>query len=206
VNEREGPAWHNPFCAGRLRPGTIPFLFPAGQCAAQLVQRLERTGWWGQIIGPHGSGKSTLLATLLSAIEHGRRKTLAVVLHDAERRLPADFRQTLARCRGGVLAIDGYEQLSAWNRFRLRRFCRRRLLGLIVTAHRPVGLPDLFHTAVDFPLACRVVEQLQSERPPMITPQDIAERLARHAGNLREALFDLFDLYEQRFSRHAGEP
>jgi hypothetical protein len=195
----------NPFCAGRLRPGTVPFLFPAGQSAEQLADRLEQCGWWGQIVGPHGSGKSTLLATLLPAIERRGRSALVVELHDGQRRLPAGCRQALAGCLPGLLAIDGYEQLAAWNQFRLKRSCRRRGLGLLVTSHQPVGLPDLFETTVDLPLAWQVVEELQQSYQPLIERRDVAERLPRHGTNLREVLFDLFDTYEARFRGHNPE-
>jgi hypothetical protein len=80
----------------------------------------------------------------------------------------------------------------------LRRSCRRRGLGLLVTSHRGVGLPDLHATAVDAELAWRVVEQLQNGYSSPVAPADVAQRLSQHGGNLREALFDLYDLYARR--------
>ena len=97
-----------------------------------------------------------------------------------------------------MLIIDGYEQLSHWQRFRVRRFCRRRGLGLLVTAHTAVGLPELWQTASDLELARQIVEQLQREYPSRVTSEDVAERFARREGDMREMLFDLYDLYEQR--------
>ena len=188
----------NPFCAARLRPRAGAFLFATGHSIDQLVEQLRRAAWWGQILGPHGSGKSTLLDSLLSAIERSGRTTQVAVLHDAQRRLPPEFHAAVDSQRPNLLAIDGYEQLSPWNRFLLKRMCRRRGLGLVVTSHRPMGLPDLFHTSVDVPLAWRVVEQLQRDCPPLVTFDDVVLRLPRHRGNLREALFELYDLYEQR--------
>ena len=188
----------NPFCASRLRPRAGAFLFSSGQSVQQLVEQLRRAAWRGQIVGPHGSGKSTLLGSLLPAIESSGRTTCLAVLHDAQRRLPPEFRAEVDSHSPDVLAIDGFEQLSPWNRFLIRRLCRRRGLGLLVTTHRPIGLPDLFHTAIDVPLAWRVVEQLQRDCPPLVTFSDVAQRLPRHGGNLREALFELYDLYELR--------
>ncbi len=60
----------NPFCTRWVRPGAIPFLFPPGENAEELADRLRQAGWWGEITGPHGSGKSALLAALTAAIEH----------------------------------------------------------------------------------------------------------------------------------------
>ena len=79
---------HNPFATRHVRPGAIPYCFPAGVDARQLVERLAAAGWRGQIVGPHGSGKSTLLATLLRTIEQGGRRPLLIALHDGQRRLP----------------------------------------------------------------------------------------------------------------------
>ncbi len=200
----------NPFSATRVRPGAVPFQFAAGQTAAALADRLRQHAWRGQIIGPHGSGKSALLATLLPAIERAGfsggqglsggqgRRTRLIELHDGQRRLPIDLGKSPELDSSMVLIVDGYEQLGRFSRFRLKRFCRRRGPGLLVTAHAPVGLPDLFHTAVDLPLAQRIVERLGRGLPRRVTAEDVAERFSRHGGNLRELLFDLYDLYEQR--------
>ena len=105
------------------------------------------------------------------------------------------------------MAVDGYEQLGLWHRFRLAWLCRRLRLGLVVTSHRPLGLPELCRTVVDPPLAWQIVQQLQSGYRPLITIADVAGRLARHAGDLRETLFDLYDLYEERRqARPEGTP
>jgi hypothetical protein len=97
-----------------------------------------------------------------------------------------------------VLIVDGYEQLNRWNRFWLKRFCKRRALGLLVTCHETVGLPELFRPVVDRALAWQVVEQLQQGRRPLVTREDLAERLEMRGGDLREALFDMYDLYQRR--------
>jgi len=199
VNQADQPqSSENPFCSRRVRPGGIAYLFAPGESAAGLVDRLRRNGWWGQIVGLHGSGKSALLAALTPAIETAGRRALLVELHDGQRRLPPDFARGLDADCPTVLIIDGYEQLSLWQRLRLRRFCRRSGLGLLLTAHSPVGLPDLWHTSVTPELARRIVEQLQRGQPARITAEDVAARFARHGGDLREMLFDLYDLYEER--------
>ncbi len=187
----------NPFSAERLRPDATGFLFPPGQTAAGLIARLRDCGWRGQIVGPHGSGKSTLLATLLSAIRQAGRMPLDVALRDGQRRLPPEFLAAAGHFQPDLLAVDGFEQLGPWHRFLLGRWWRRRF-GLVVTAHRSVGLPDLFRTAPDAALAWRVVERLQAGFPTLVTPADIAQRLARHGADLRETLFDLYDLYATR--------
>jgi hypothetical protein len=188
----------NPFCARHVRPGAMPFVFTSGRSAEQFVERLGQAGWWGQITGPHGSGKSSLLAALLPAIERTGRKVLLIELHDGQTRMPPEFRSAIRTSPPSIVAVDGYEQLRCWNRYSLKRLCRRRGWGLVATAHGPVGFPDLARTAVDLPLACQVVERLQHGHSPLVTPRDVAERLSRRGGDLRETLFDLYDLYAQR--------
>ena len=78
----------NPFSAGRIRPGAMPFLHAAGGDAGMLLERLRQNQWCGQIVGGHGTGKSSLLAALIPAIQDAGRHTLAVELHDGQRRLP----------------------------------------------------------------------------------------------------------------------
>jgi hypothetical protein len=78
----------NPFATCWTRPGAIPYRFPPGQSAAQLVEQLGRRQWWGEIVGPHGSGKSTLLATLLPRLPATGCDIRFISLHDGQRRLP----------------------------------------------------------------------------------------------------------------------
>ena len=190
----------NPFCTTRVRPGAIPFIFPEGQDAEKLVRRLQRNGWWGEIVGAHGAGKSALLATLIPSITNAGRHAVLVELHDGQRRLPRDFDRDCRHQAATVIVVDGYEQLSRWRRWLLVRYCRRRGWGLLVTAHAHVGLPDLCQIAATPDLAAKIVEQLMHGRASPFAASEPAECLARHDGNLREALFDLYDLYEQRRS------
>ena len=186
----------NPFATRRIRPGAMPFLFRGGCSADQLVERLRGNGWWGQIVGPHGSGKSTLLATLCPAIERAGRHVSLIELHDGQRRLPADYRRAVDAETPSVLIVDGYEQLGRLSRWKVGHHCRRRGIGLLVTAHTSVGLPDLFETEVTVETARKVVEQLLGGAASRVTAEHIADRLTRHKGNLRETLFDLYDLHE----------
>jgi hypothetical protein len=187
----------NPFCTRRIKPGAVPYSFPPDAGFETILARLQNTAGWGEIIGPHGSGKSTLLAGLIPAIHAAGWRTQLIELHDAERRLPVNLRQIPETDSPFMLIVDGYEQLGRLSRFHLKRHCRRRGWGLIVTSHRPAGLPELFDTAVSPDLANHIVQELLKQSDYSISPQEIAARLARHEGNLRELLFDLYDSFEQ---------
>jgi energy-coupling factor transporter ATP-binding protein EcfA2 len=188
----------NPFSTCHIRPGAIPFFFPPGQSAEQLVESLRVENWWGEIVGPHGSGKSTLLCALIPALRNAGRDPLLIELHDGQRRLPVDLRRTDGLTENTVVIVDGYEQLSLWSRARLKRFCRRRGLGLVVTSHQPAGMPLLFQTAPSVTLTEELVRFLLHGQPALVDSSDLAQRFDRHRGDLREVLFELYDLYEQR--------
>jgi len=192
-----------------VRPGALPYLFPEGQDVSSLLSRLAKSGWRGQIVGPHGSGKSTLLATLRPAIEAAGKRVIFIELHDGQRRLPIPVSSTLFRILLSVvfvrasthptyvLIIDGYEQLPWWRRRLFQCECRRLGLGLLVTSHKSVGLPEVFRTQVDMDLARRVVAKLLAGREGVITKQEIDACARRHDQDLREAMFELYDLFEQ---------
>jgi molybdopterin-guanine dinucleotide biosynthesis protein len=191
----------NPFATRFVRPGAIPYLFRPGESLSVLIDRLAAAGWRGEITGPHGSGKSTLLAALIPAIERTGREVILVQLHDGERRLPRDAaRRVRASTHPTVLVIDGYEQLPWWRRRWIEWRCRRRATGLLVTSHRSVGLPELARTRVEVAAAQQIVAQLLAGREEIIAPEELAECVARHGNDLRETLFDLYDLFELRRS------
>jgi len=191
----------NPFCTRRVRPGGLPFIFPAGEDAETMVRRLRENGWWGEIVGGHGTGKSALLATLVPAIRQAGRKTLLVELHDGQRRLPLDLNGQSRLSPFDLLIVDGFEQLSRWSRFRLKRLCRRRGWGLLASVHASVGFPELYRTVPTPELAAKIVDRLLAGQRPPFSAEELAECFARRRGNLRETLFDLYDLYERRRPR-----
>ncbi len=188
---------NNPFATRWVRPSAIEYFFPDGQSDESLVERLEENGWWGQIIGPHGSGKSSLLAALIPVIESAGRRPLVIALHDSERRLPHDF--VLESWTSATqIVIDGYEQLSHRSRFALKRRCRRAGCGLLVTAHASVGLKELIHLKPGLNIATRLVETLMGPEDPLITAGDVAASYHARGANVREMLFDFYNLYERR--------
>ena len=188
----------NPFSASRIRPDAAAFLFPPGQNVEDLVERLRRSHWRGQIVGPHGSGKSTLLSAILSpSIVPGR--TL--------------FPSRCIAASGGCPGVPrrGPSELAAGPGHRRRRTTRPVEVGSgwagraaawgSACSSRRIArsvLPDLCRTAVDPQLAWRVVEQLQAGFPPLVAFEDVAGGLARRGGDLRETLFELYDLYAER--------
>lgn len=188
----------NPFSTRHVRPGAIEFIFSGDASPAALVARLRENGWRGEIVGPHGSGKSTLLATLVPKLEQAGRRIIQFALHAGERRLPVSSADTRTWDRDTQVVIDGYEQLGWWRRRWINLKCQASGSGLLVTAHESVGLPTLHQTAISPDVMQTVVARLLPPGVPIVSPEDVAQAFQQHGPNLREALFALYDLYEQR--------
>jgi hypothetical protein len=169
----------NPFATCWTRPGALPFHFAEGESAAALIATLAAHGWWGEIIGPHGSGKSTLLATLAPQLAAAGRP---------------------------VRVVDGYDGLAWIARWQLRRRCRRMGHGLLVTAHQTTGLPKLVELSPSLTLVQQLASELSAGSSTSVSPVDVAASYAKHGGNAREILFDLYDRHEALRRRGANGP
>lgn len=191
------PPRSNPFSTRYTRPGRLTPLDAAGLPLDLdgLVDRLVAVGGRAAIEGPHGSGKTTLLTALAARIEAagGRARFVRV-------RGSADV-GSIVQAIGGptttTVCVDGWERLP-WPVATLVRW-RSACLGgsLIVTAHRATGLPLLHRCRTSEVVLAEIVRQLP-DHGGRVTEQDLAAAFARHAGNLREALYDLYDRYERR--------
>lgn len=195
----------NPFSTRFVRPGAIPFIFSGGQTVVDLIQELRDANWRGQIVGPHGSGKSTLLCTIIAEIDPLERTVVRFTLNAGQRSLPVDpheFRKWTAQT---LIVIDGFEQLSYWQRRKIKNLCSQNRAGLVVTAHRSVGLPTIHETTVDASSARKVISRLLADEQFTVRDDDLRRLVATHHGNLRDVLFELFDLYraaQQQTSMH----
>jgi energy-coupling factor transporter ATP-binding protein EcfA2 len=190
----------NPFATRHVRPGKVPYFLRESECAEDLLEQLQRNEGWGEIIGPHGSGKSTLLETLIPLLERQGKRVVRFSIHDRQRKLPACRAELSKWNRQTQVIVDGFEQLSWWNRRSLSRHCRRHHVGLMVTAHRPMGLPRLYQRDPDRETFLRVVEFLLKRPVEAPNLQEVCEPFNRREGDVRESLFDLYDLYQQRRS------
>lgn len=138
---------------------------------------------------------------LIPAIEQTGRKVRSVTLHDGERSLPRDFLLPRAGDSPGVVVIDGYEQLGWWSRRRITSACRRSGWGLLVTVHnlKHAGkLPVLYETKGELAVLARLIEEQLPPHHGVIQNSDIERAFETHGGNIRDALFALYDLFEER--------
>jgi energy-coupling factor transporter ATP-binding protein EcfA2 len=186
----------NPFATRFIRPGAIPFLFLDGDSAEAIVERLKANRWHGQILGEHGSGKSTLVAMLVPLLEAAGRQAVLIKIGPGERRLAGI--QLSSSLPSTQLIIDGYEQLSWWSRLAIRYRVWQSGAGLLVTAHSHVGLPTVYTTQATEEVAMAVVEKLATAQGIPIPRSNVTDAYRSASGNIRETLFNLFDVCRAR--------
>lgn len=194
----------NPFSTRYTRPGAIPYRSLAQTSyprLASLLNRIRQEPGPFQIVGPHGVGKSTLLSHLLRQLSAEGWETSRVRLSSEQRpRLPRGTPMAGgSRC---LLAIDGFEQLSWMQRRRMLWHARHE--RLLFTTHRPQAVETLASLRPD-PRSFEAIVRylLRNSRWP-VTSEQIREVFEQSAGDLREGLFQLYDLYES--SRSTGLP
>lgn len=186
------PARDNPFATDRVLACRYE---PQGWTWDELMVRLRGLRYRGAIVGPHGTGKTTLLEDLRSYLDEAGVPTIHLQLWADKRRLGREdwSRLDAARRARAVVLLDGAEQLRPlrWLHLLVRvRKCR----GLVVTLHRAGRLPTLVQTTTSPALLRRIAMTLD----PAHDLPDAPDLHTRHAGNLREALRELYD-------RRAGE-
>jgi energy-coupling factor transporter ATP-binding protein EcfA2 len=223
----------NPFRVARVL-STIRYEIPAGDSddvrggregADSLLPRLEALRYRAAIVGPHGSGKTTLLEDLEGVLAERGFRIVHVRLDTDDPRLPREWWSSASVAsvdspassassassssrldEGVIVCLDGAEQLGpiAWLRFRWRA---RRAGGLIVTTHRPGRLATLIECTTSAGLLHRIIRRLA---PDVVdgspSAPSAADLFARHRGNIREALRELYDVYADRTRHVVREP
>jgi ABC-type lipoprotein export system ATPase subunit len=183
-------ARENPFAADRIEQ--LEYRFPEGSWET-LVAKLETMGWRGAIVGPHGSGKTTLLEQLAPFLEE-RGFVPHLLKLNAESAM-AQKDALLSRARGlrapDFLLLDGGEQLTTRQWLPLR-VAIDALAGCVVTVHRTSRLPTLIETTTSSALLDDLVAELTGGQLP---DSEAAVILARHGGNLRNCLRELYDRF-----------
>ena len=191
----------NPFATRWVRPAALPYVFSDGGSAIHVIEKLQRNCWRGAIVGPHGTGKSTLLVELARQLTSARREVETITLHDGQRRLPAKFWHAIGANPQCMIIVDGFEQLGWWSRRQLFWACRREGRGLLISVHSEnatAGLPVIHRTCGDLAILHHLVELELPSHQGVIGADDVSRSFRSCDGNVREIMFELYDLFEQR--------
>lgn len=194
------PARDNPFASHRVE--SLKYRYP-GFNFDDAVAQLEQMQWRAAILGPHGTGKTTLLLELhrylqSSTNERSDSTRIWLVPLDRSSRNQQWF-ELLEECSPQqILLVDGIERLSWSRRLQLLSLCptwiRQSSLpkSIVVTTHRPVGLPVWLHTTSN----SSTMEELLLELHPTASPETIdqARKLfTTRRGNIRDVFWKLYD-------------
>jgi hypothetical protein len=187
----------NPFATHHLH--ALRLRLPAGDGWDLLLARFAALGHRAAVVGGEGRGKTALLDALAPRLAARGFTLRRVTVAEAAGRLPTNEERELTAglAAHDLIVVDGVDQLgrAAW--LRLRRQSRVAG-GLLVASHRPGLLPTLVECVTSAALLAELVAELTAgRRCPPLPPA--AELFARHRGNLREALRELYD-------RCAGRP
>ncbi len=218
-----GPWRSNPFATRFVSPGNLEWIAVNDCSLAELAKRFQNQCLGNAaIVGPHGSGKSTLLAHLAPTLGQvrwrqsfdslGQVSDLAgsIVWHGL-RRGHQPFRQVVASrqywSRGGLLILDGLEQLRIWEYAGLSCLLRATRMGLLATCHHPYRtLATLVSTKPRAETVQRLVaKHLTSDfgvtvalKEELCELQRIERWLVEEQGSVREVFMRMYDLVEDR--------
>ena len=160
-----------------------------------LWRRFQHLGNRACVLGPHGSGKTTFLSAFAAMLRESgfavRQKSLAA--DDRFGRREADLWRAGLDDRN-VLILDGADLLSPkqWRRVQKDARCAS---GLLVSCHARPLLPVLHR--------CRTTTALLEDLMRELHPANgcgqpgASELFARHRGDLREALRELYDFHAE---------
>jgi len=182
----------NPFATEHL--AKIRYQFE-GDSLTGLVERFASLHQRAALVGPEGHGKTTLQRELAAQYE-----ARGVTVHwiRLTRDCPVLPRTAIAELRrlltpDDLLCIDGAEQMNWWTWRKLMRSLPGQTACLITT-HQPGLLPTLKQCQTTPELLDRLVKELlRAEYPDWNV--STADLFARHRGDLRQCLFELYDAY-----------
>lgn len=166
-----------------------------GTTLVQLRQRLAKLGYRAAIVGPHGHGKTTLMEDLAADLRRDGWEIRGLRLQAGARRLPREEQRDLfaGAGRSTLLFIDGVDELAPLARWRLLRDSRRAA-GLLVASHHAGPLPTLWRCETSAALLRDLLAELGVD-PAALPGRPADELFARHRGDLRAALRELYDAY-----------
>ena len=192
----------NPFETRWIRPDRVDFLCPGEARLPELLERMLNATQPYELIGSHGIGKTTLAYGLLQqARDNEIESHLIRCGKDGEN---VHWREQFKINR--LLILDEFEQLSTWQRRKVKQLARKTNTATLIIGHQTQGLPALLCTPATQSLLSNLTAlkslirqlQVQSQQPLLILDQDVEILFEKLRGNSRDLLFTCYDLFEQR--------
>lgn len=185
-------AKENPFNSSRIL--TLRFR-PQNFRWDEFLARLKSLDYRGAVTGPEGSGKTTLFDHLepeLSTLGFNiKRLRLSKEENSLSKRLQRKFFSNLTG--KDIIMLDGAESLGlvSWSLFKLRAI---KAGGLLITSHSKGMYPTVAELSTNENLLADIVKDLLGNS---FHSSPIATNwlFKKHEGNLRMALFELYDIY-----------
>ena len=200
------PTSSNPFSTKFTRPGAIPPLTETGDPIDlnDLLARLASLGGIAAIVGPHGSGKTTLLLALEKSLAEDSWLCRTIRLGDGWWKDARVVVAAIFRCgRGNVLFVDGWERLGPVTAATIHLVARLFGHRLLVTAHAPGTIPTLVECKTT-PALLSCIQQRLNGRVAPVDAREVDRAFRAAKGDIREALFDLYDRFEEARERQAS--
>ncbi len=181
----------NPFSAQRVeRIGYRP-----ASALPALTARLEQLDYRAAIIGPDGSGKTTLLADIGKQVVMQGFAVECVFVNDTAPLTSVRQRELLdVITRDTIVLLDGADHLPAFVWHRLKKDVLKSARGLVITSHKSDLLPTLVTCSTSVELCTQIVSELLAGAR-LGDAELLAEIYRRNAGNIRNALRELYDVW-----------
>lgn len=177
----------NPFRTARVErllafdPGLV------GTSWAEIEDRWETLGRRTCVTGRHGAGKTTFLDAFASRLA-GRIEVRRLFFNDGKTRLDESDRRLLRDPEAAVLLVDGDRHLRTSGRREIEA-AAAKAAGFLSARHRPGGLAELIRLRPTPALAAALLARIA----PDAQVSDLAARLRRKRGNLRELWLESYD-------------
>lgn len=159
----------------------------------EIFARLDLLDGRAAVVAPHGHGKTTFLEAIDREWRERGLRTHFIRLNEERRGLTRRELESLRKSilPGDAVIADGAEQLNwlAWRRFRR---AAAEAAFLVISTHAEERLPTLYECRVSPSTLQWLVTEI-TEGEEKLDDTDAEALFAKHGGNLRDAVRDLYD-------------